>query len=219
MDYVLIIAISSRILPSSLVHLLIFQKKGHAFIWSYEYKLSFITLQTELLSPPILGHPNNGLPMEIHWDACSYGVQGAVLVQQQDGERELSYGSSLLSSAERNYSTTEQECLALVWSLQKFKIFVCGTKIKVITDHHAFCWLMCKKDRPGRLARWSLQLQDLDIDIVYHSGRLHTDANVLSRHHIGSPEVESEIPVLLCQSSSLCLTESNISQLQKNSSW
>lgn len=119
MDYVLIIAISSRILPSSLVHLLIFQKKDHAFIWSHEYKLSFITLQTELLSPPILGHPNNDLPMEIHWDTCIYGVQGAVLVQQQDGERELSYASPLLSSSERNYSITEQQCLTLVWSLQK----------------------------------------------------------------------------------------------------
>lgn len=194
-------------------------KKGHVFIWSHEHELSFITLQTALLSPPILGHPNYDLPMEIHCDACSYGV-GAVLLQQQaEGERVLSYASRLLSSAERNYSITEQECLALVWSLQKFKIFVWGTKIKVITDHHALCWLMRKKDLAGRLARWSLQLQDLDIDIVYRSGRLHTDADVLSRHPVGSPEIESEIPMLLCQSSPLSLPDSNISLLQQNSSW
>jgi hypothetical protein len=80
--------------------------------------------------------------MEVHCDACSYGF-GAVLVQQQaDGERVLSYASRLLSSAKPNYSITEQECLALVLSLQKFKLFVWGTKIKVITDHHALCWLI-----------------------------------------------------------------------------
>jgi hypothetical protein len=195
-------------------------KKGHAFIWSNEHELSFITLQTALLSPPILGHPNYNLPMEVHCDACSFGI-GAVLVQQQaDGERVLSYASRLLSSAERNYSITEQECLALVWSLQKFKIFVWGTKIKVITDHHALCWLMRKKDLAGRLARWSLQLQDLDIDIIYRSGRLHVDADVLSRHPIGPPEAEAEIPMLLCQPAFLSLPGSlNISQLQQDSNW
>lgn len=123
----------------------------------------------------------------------------AVLVQQQaDGERVLSYASRLLSSAERNYSITKQECLALVWSLQKFKIFVWGTKIKIITDHRALCLIIRKK------------IQDLDIDIVYRSGRLHTDADVLSLHLVGSPEIEFEIPMLLGQSSPLCLPDSNI---------
>ena len=132
--------------------------------------------------------------MEVHCDACSYGI-GAVLVQQQtDGERVLSYASRLLSSAERNYSITEQECLALVWSLQKFKIFVWGTKIKVITDHHALCWLMRKKDLAGRFARLSLQLQDLDIDIIYRSDCLHVDADVLSRHLIGPPKLKLKSP-------------------------
>jgi hypothetical protein len=169
-------------------------KKGHAFIWSDEHELSFITLQTALLSPPILGHPNYNLPMEVHCDACSYGI-GAVLVQQQaDGERVLSYASRLLSSAERNYSIMEQECLALVWSLQKFKIFLWGTKIKVITDHHALCWLIRKKDLAGRFARLSLQLQDLDIDIIYRSDRLHVDADVLSRHPIGPPKLKLKSP-------------------------
>jgi hypothetical protein len=59
--------------------------------------------------------------MEIHCDACGYGI-GAVLVQKQNGEEKvLSFSSRLLSEAEQNYSITEKECLALVWAVQKFK--------------------------------------------------------------------------------------------------
>ena len=94
-------------------------KKRQPFIWEDEQQKSFDDLKTALTTPPILGHPNYDLPMEIHCDACDYGI-GAVLLQRQDGEeRVLAYASRLVDPAERNYSTTEKECLALVWSVVK----------------------------------------------------------------------------------------------------
>ncbi|KAI9552214.1 pol polyprotein [Daphnia sinensis] len=195
-------------------------KKNNPFLWSTEQQKSFDALKNALITPPVLGHPNYTLPMEIHCDACSFGI-GAVLVQQQMGqERVLAYASRLLSPAERNYAITEQECLALVWAVQKFKIFIWGTKIKVITDHHALCWLLRKKNLTGRLARWSLQLQDLDIEVVYKSGRLHTDADALSRHPIEPPEPEPGIPMLLCDPPSLTFPDSpDIPSLQQECIW
>jgi hypothetical protein len=68
-------------------------KKSQRFVWGEEQEACFDTLKQTLLSPPILGHPNYELRMEVHCDACGYGV-GAVLVQRQNVEEKvLSYAS------------------------------------------------------------------------------------------------------------------------------
>lgn len=123
---------------------------------------------------------------------------GAVLLQQVEGEeRVLLYASRLLDSSELNYSIFEKECSALNWAVDKFQFFFWGSKLKILTDHHALCWLLKKRDLAWRLARWSLKLQGMDLEIVYCSRRLHLDADGLSRGPVGCPEVEEEIPMLL----------------------
>ena len=118
--------------------------------------------------------------MIIHPDACGYWI-GAVLLQNICGtERPISFASRLLSGSETNYSITEKECLALVWAVKKFRPIIWGLSITIATDHHALCWLMSKKDLAGRLARWSMFLQEYDITIIHKSGKLHTDADALS---------------------------------------
>lgn len=83
-------------------------KKGVPFVWSQDQRTSFEALKHALVSPPVLGHPNYDLPMEVHCDACGYGV-GALPVQHQDeGERVIAYASRLLSQSESNYSISEK---------------------------------------------------------------------------------------------------------------
>ncbi|KZR96399.1 Uncharacterized protein APZ42_009279, partial [Daphnia magna] len=157
-------------------------KKDIPFIWGTDQVSSFNALKAALTSAPVLAHPNYELPMEILPDACGFGI-GGVLAQRIDGvERPVAYASRLLSKSETDYSITEKECLALVWCLTKFRCFVWGCQVKVITDHQALCWLMSKRDLAGRLARWSLSLQEYDITIVYRSGKTHDNADCLSRN-------------------------------------
>ena len=140
-------------------------KQTTNFEWGVDQQQSFSALKDALAAAATLSQPNYDLPMELHPDACGYGI-GCALVQKVDGlERPLAFASRLLSKSECNYSITEKECLALVWDTKKFRSFIWGNKVQVYTDHQALCWLMTKRDLAGRLARWSLTLQEFDIVI------------------------------------------------------
>lgn len=143
---------------------------------------SFEALKNALMGAAQLAYPDNTKPFEIHPDACEYGIGAALVQKGETGERPVAFASRLLSRTERNYSITEKECLALVWAVKKFHSYIWGTKVKVVTDHHALCWLTTKKDLAGILARWALSIQNYQPEIVYKSGRLHEDADALSRY-------------------------------------
>jgi hypothetical protein len=175
--------------------------------WGEDAEKSFQALKKALEGATRLAYPDNSKPFEIHPDDCDYGI-GADLVQKNaEGERPIAFASRLLTKAERNYSITEKECLVLVWAVKKFHSYIWGAEVKVVTDHHALCWLITKKDLAGRLARWALSVQVYQPQIVYKSGRLHEDADALSRYPVTTKGTEDDEDDLLPVFSSAWETE------------
>ena len=81
---------------------------------------AFNCLKAALVSAPIIQSPDWSLPFELMCDASDYAV-GAVLGQRRDkNPTVVYYASKTLNDAQRNYTTTEKEMLAVVFGLEKF---------------------------------------------------------------------------------------------------
>lgn len=104
---------------------------------------AYETLKKALIRPPVLALPQLDGHYIIYTDACDEQV-GCVLLQvQPDGtESPVGYFLRTLNNAERNYTTTERECLAVVWSILMLRPYLKGVKFTVRTDHSAMKWIL-----------------------------------------------------------------------------
>ncbi len=121
-------------------------QKDVEFDFDEDCKKAFKELKKKLVSAPIIQAPDWSKPFELMCDASDYAV-GAVL-GQKDGRAShvICYASMTLNQAQRNYTTTEKEMLAVVFALEKFCSYLLGTKVIVYSDHVTLRYLMSKKE-------------------------------------------------------------------------
>lgn len=112
--------------------------KGATFEWSADCEEAFKTLKQCLKTPPELAFLSFDVDFTLETDASIQGL-GAVLSQlHPDGKlHPVSYASRALNKAEKNYSITELETLAVIWAISHFHSYLYGNKVTVLTDNLA----------------------------------------------------------------------------------
>ena len=153
-----------------------------SFVWSDAHQIAFDTIKDRITHAPVIAPFNPDLPTQLHTDASNTGV-GAVLMQVwPDGTiRPNGFVSRKLSGAESRYMTQEQECLAFIFGLQKFYVYLAGIEFTAFTDHQALLNLRTSNSSSGRIHRWSFICQRFRFKMVHVKGQLNVVPDALSR--------------------------------------
>ena len=156
--------------------------KGAKLTWNDDCEKAFQCLRKYLTETEhVLILPDFSKPFKLDTDSSDFGI-GSVLSQEMDGEdRPVAYFAKHMSKAERNYSTSEKELLAIVKSIEFFKQYLYGKEFVLVTDHQPLVWLMKMKNPTARLARWLIRIEQYDFKILHKKGKLHGNADGMSR--------------------------------------
>ena len=149
--------------------------------WENEHQRSFEVLKGCMVSFPILRLPDLDNIFILRTDASNVGM-GAVLLQEVDDVKfPVAYASKKLLPRECRYSVIERECLALVWGIKKFHVYLYGREFQVETDHCPLIYMQSTKLNNSRVMRWVLSLQPYRFRILAIKGIHNVGADYLSR--------------------------------------
>ncbi len=177
-------------------------RKNTPWSWGPSQDTAFTKLKRQLLTAPTMLYPDPTRPFTVETDASDVGV-GAVVSQCPPGSKDPSqlrpvgFFSKTLNQAQRNYTTTERECLAVVWILRQQRHWFSGVPVTLYTDHSALQWLFAgSQPRTGRLERWIAELMAFDLLVRHRAGKDIPVADALSRSPVdGShPPDDAAVP-------------------------
>ena len=192
-------------------------KKNRSWKWTTAEQLALDELKAQFVEHSFLAYPNFKDEFSVYTDASGSAIGGCIL---QQGKL-VAAASRKLSPAEMNYSTTEKEALAIIWTLKQFRHYLLGSKFKLSTDHKCLTSMTQLKDPTGRIVRWLTVLADFDMRIAYVPGKENCLADSLSR----PIPLEEEVGIYLVEVTNgdslrtlfeVLKGETNIAELPKN---
>ena len=150
-------------------------------VWDGERLEAFNHLKVCLVDVCVLTIPSQEDCFVLHTDASGAGIGATLNVLREDGEKPVAYFSKQLQGAQKRYSATELEGLAMFKAIHFFDHFLYGQKFTVVTDHRALIYLLQSRRLNKRLHGWMLNLLDFCFEIQYRPGSRNQDADGLSR--------------------------------------
>jgi len=154
--------------------------------------------------------PDEESPFLLDDDAAQTSI-GTVLSHRQQGvEKVVAYASQKLSKCEICYCATRKELLAVVYFVKYFKHYLQGRRFTLRTDHAALQWLQKIPEPVGQQARWIGFLEEFEYDIVHRQGKLHANADALSRRPCRAGVATSASVVEQAKDTMVALSDENL---------
>ncbi|XP_001810078.1 retrovirus-related Pol polyprotein from transposon 297 [Tribolium castaneum] len=165
-------------------YLTLLTKNDQRFIWSEDQENAFLTLKKILSEKPILSLYDPTAEFQVYCDASKQGLAGIYLQKKKVDAvwKPVCYFSRQTTEDEKKFHSYELEALAVVESLDRFRVYLLGRKFTVITDCNSLKTMMTKRDMSPRLGRWFLKLQEYDFDIQHRAGSRMQHVDALSRN-------------------------------------
>ena len=108
-------------------------EKDATFVWDSECQQRFEELKAYLTTTPIVRAPNWKFPFEVMCNASDLAVRAVLRQRAEQKLYGVYYARKTLNEAQRNYTTTEKELLAVVYALDKFHAYLLGAEIIIFT--------------------------------------------------------------------------------------
>lgn len=160
-----------------------------SWVWTSKHDQAFNVMKSAFAHCVKLFHYIPGVTYKLQTDASDLGISGVLYQTDQNGDqRIIALVSRCLNSAEVNYTVTEKELLAIVYSIIKLRTYLMGSKFEIITDHKGLVFLKSTPYLCARLIRWSLLIQQYDFEVKYCKGSDNVIADFFSRNPSGKFE-------------------------------
>ena len=144
------------------------------FVWHDKEQKAFEEIKAIMSRETLLAYPDFSKDFHVYTDSSDYQL-GAVIMQN---DRPLAFYSRKLNSAQKRYTTGEQELLSIVETLKEFKNILLGQKLIVHTDHKN---LLYQKMSTDRIIRWRLLIEEFGPTFLHIKGEKNVIADALSR--------------------------------------
>ena len=142
--------------------------------WTDVEQKAFEDIKAIISRETLLAYPDFTKEFHIQTDSSDYQL-GAVIMQDN---KPLAFYSRKLNSAQKRYTTGEQELLSIVETLKEFKNILLGQKLIVHTDHKN---LLYEKLSTDRMIRWRLLIEEFGPSWMHIKGETNVIADALSR--------------------------------------
>ena len=156
-------------------------------VWSEEGKIAFRKSKYSLCEMTTLLHPVQQAKLSLQTDASGSHVAGILQQKNGDYRRSIAFFSKSLSPAEKNYSTFDRELLDAFRTCEKFRYYIDGKHVTLLTDHRPLIGALTKAaDRSPRQEKQLSFLAQFVDKIEHISGEANLLPDLLSQKLVAS---------------------------------